>query len=143
MWFKKQWRTSGGKNRSKYLVWQTCLKFDFDKHPICFYESRDESQALAYFEKRARQLKIKTFDHTGNVIKQRDWHKLDEPVSEQLAKIQYQTVNPASPPEGLIFKKENNAVSYYLPRPGFNGASLVGCLFGLPFFLMGHVFNHG
>ncbi len=137
LWFKKEWQTSGGKNKSKYLVWQTCLKFDFDKNPICLHESRDESEARAYFEKRAKQLKITTFDHTGDTPKERNWNELDVPVSEQLSGIQYQAVDISNPPQGLVFKKESNAASYLLPEPGFNGTSLVGCLFGLPFFLMG------
>jgi hypothetical protein len=137
LWFKKQWRTSGGKNKSKYLVWQTCLKLNFDKAPICLYETRDESEARAYFEKRAKQLRIKTFDHTGNTIKERNWNKLDTPVSELLPGIQYQAVDMSNPPQELIFKKNPNAFSYLLPEPGFNSTSLVGFLFGLPFFLMG------
>ncbi|MCB1985999.1 MAG: DUF308 domain-containing protein [Nitrosomonas sp.] len=137
LWFRKEWKTSGGKDRSKYLVWQTCLKFDFDRYPVCLYESRDESQALAYFENRARQLKVETFDHTGNSVKQRDWNKLDEPVSTQLPNIQYQAVDVSNPPQGLVLKKESGALSYVLPEPGLNGASIAGCLFGLPFFVMG------
>ena len=137
LWFKKQWHTSSGKNKSKYLVWQTCLKFNFDKKPICLHESRDESEALAYFEKRAKQLKIKTFDHTGDTPKERSWEELDAPVSEQLPNVDYQAVDISSPPQGLIFKKEPHAATYLLPKPGVNSTSFVGCLFGLPFFLMG------
>ena len=135
--FKKQWKTSDGMKRSKYVVWQTWLKFNFDKDSICLYESRDESQGRAYFGKRAKQLEIKTFEHTGNETKQRDWNKLDEPVSKQLSAIQYQTVDIFNPPKGLIFNNEPNAFSYLLPAPGFNNTSVVGCLFGLAFFLMG------
>jgi len=100
LWFKKEWKTSGGKNKSKYLVWQTCLKFCFDKSPICIQESKNESEAREYFEKRAKQLKIKTFDHTGNTVNEKNWNELDTPVGEQLSDIHYQAVDIFNPPQG-------------------------------------------
>ena len=123
------------KNKSKYLAWQACLKLNFDNVPICFYETRDESKARAYFEKRAKQLKINTFDHTGDTIKERNWNKLDTPVREQLSGIQYQAVDMSNPPQGLILKKEPDAFSYLLPEPGLNSTSLVSFFFIWPSFL--------
>lgn len=135
--YDKKWQSSGGKSNTKYLVWRTGLKLQELKRAIVLFESKDEQQGRAYFEKRARQLRIPTFDHTGESVINRNWDQLDQSVGEKIQEKTFDTVSEISPPDGLEYKASGRGVSYWTSEPGFNTTSVIGTLFGLPFFLMG------
>ncbi|WIO74326.1 hypothetical protein QP938_00030 [Porticoccaceae bacterium LTM1] len=137
LFYEKKWQSSGGKSNTKYLVWRTGLKLKELKRAITLFESKDEQQGRAYFEKRAKQLRIPTFDHTGESVVSRNWDQLDQSVSEQVQEKVFDVVSDISPPAGLEYKASSRGISYWTREPGLNAISVIGTLFGLPFFLMG------
>lgn len=139
LWFEKQWRTSGGKRKTKYLVWQTGLKVRAIGQAVGLYESTDEADARQWFERRARQLRVKTKDFTSGTGDERDWERLDDPATVRAAEPGrgFTTVDLSRPPAGLTFHQDRDGVRYTAAAPGWTATAVIGVLAGLPFLVFG------
>ena len=135
--FEKQWRSSGNNNKSKHLYWQTALKIPGVKAAIELHEGLDEQKARQYFEKRAKQLRVNTWDKTGDVPVEKNWDQLDEAIKQRVDASTVVRVNESLPPAGLNHETINNGVAYTNNTRGVNATTVLGALFGLPFFCMG------
>lgn len=139
LWFERQWRSSGGKSKTKYVVWQTGLKVAGFDETIGLHESRDEVEARQWFERRARQLRVKTKDFTGATPDERNWERLDDPATARLADTGRGTVavDLSRPPRGLTVQHDSGGLVYALAPPGWTFGVTVGVLVGLPFAAFG------